>query len=228
MRSPAAASALTFTTTDWNVPQTVTVSATRRQRHQRPAGGGLPARAAQSVEPGPGPALIDGGSDPAIGSDRACTPPVRGRVESNPPINSCRPAQPQPARAEAAGCRRAKRLNDNEVANVTGTLTETRITGFGMGAISSSPARRTPAASHITTSRTSTSIWERQRQLLRREYRRWIDNDQRRTGTDLVNIQTTDGVLTVNSGSGATTIDVGSGFTGTNFGASIKSTRRGA
>ncbi len=209
---------LTFTPMDWNVPQMVTVTAVDDGVIN---GQEVKVFAAQprSVAQVQGPLFISGGIDPSL--SLTAPPPLLfvGESDGSPfmaPPNQALDALP------SQQVNILNVLNDDSVASLSGTLTDSTITGLGMGAGLSIAGQTFPGGI------TYDDIQDLQIDLGHGNDNFLVERTDGGSttivggsGHDQVNIESTGGPVTVNGGSGTSTIDVGTAYNGSYFGVNV-------
>ncbi len=215
---PGGAISLTFTPMDWNVPQMVTVTAVDDGVIN---GQGVKVFAAQprTVVQVQGPLFISGGIDPTLS---LTTPPPLlfvGETDGGPFMA---PPNQAPDALPSQQVNILNVLNDDSVASLAGTLTDTTITGLGMGAGLSIAGQTFPGGI------TYDDIQDLQIDLGHGNDNFLVERTDGGSttivggsGNDQVNIESTGGPVTVNGGSGASTIDVGTAYNGSYFGVNV-------
>ncbi len=192
--------ALTFTPSDWNVPQTVTVSATDDNTINGQQVVVFPPEP-RTVDQVQGPLIIDGGPDPSVGL--TAPPPLLfvGENDSTPPI-FVPPYNPDLLEQKPQEVDVLNVFNDDEVANVTGTLTDTTITGLGMDGNLTIAGQTFPGGiTYNNIQDVNIDLGAGNDDFLVESTDGGSTTINGGAGIDQVNIETTSGLLTVNGGS---------------------------
>ncbi len=211
---------LTFTPSDWNIPQTVTVCATDDNVINGQQVVVFP-QEPKTVDQVQGPLIIDAGPDPAL--SLTAPPPLLfvGENDTTPPI-FVPPYNPNLLEQKPQAVDVLNVLNDNEIASVSGTLTATTITGLGMGPNVVINGQTEPGGiTYNNIQDVNIDLGDGTDDFLVETTDGGSTTINGGTGVDQVNIETTSGVLTVNGGSNTNTIDVGTNFNGSYFGVNI-------
>jgi Ca2+-binding RTX toxin-like protein len=207
--------ALVFTPSNWNIPQTVTVSAVHDgiiNGQQVKVFAAQPRTLAQVQ----GPLYISGGVDPTL--SLSSPPPLLFVGETNanqfmPPSNPALDALP------SQQVNILNVFNDDSVASVSGILTDSTITGLGMGSAVVVEGQTVPGGiTYDDIQDLQIDLGQGNDQFLVQNTDGGSTTINGGSGSDQVNLLTTGGLVTINGGSGKSLIDVGTAFNGSYFG----------